>query len=351
MNIVFFANRFLPDIGGVELTVDRLSRQLLMLGHTVKIITESFGAQRTGCGSSPAVDELHVPLRRPFTRVLYWRWMWNHRREFASADALHFHDYGTFIHWFLPLWFVVRKPVYVMTFHGFDSWPIRLHDRMFRRISSWCMDATFGSGSYLRHYYHHRIDYTYVGAPMRAPLAGFHPRSRHVVLYIGRLAEDTQLQETVECLGRVTEAEAIACTLELVGDGPLRDTLQELASEHLTVHFHGQLDDPTLLLQRADWIITTGLLSVLDAFVFEKPALIPALTELKQAYFRSIPDITAKAIVCHDTEALRTALHTLLLSPDDPSVTEMTAHAKRYVDTLSWESIARQYIEAYAVRN
>ena len=350
MKIIFFTHSYPPAIGGVELTVERISRQLRRLGHEVKVITETPGAHAAAVNGFPEVEELHVSIHRPFTRLSYWKWMWNHRSEFSTSDVLHFHDYGTFIHWYFPLRFVVKAPVYAMTFHGFDSWPIRWHDRVFRRISGWCMDVTFGSGSYLKRYYHHRIDHTYVGAPLRKPTSDGKQGSSSF-LFIGRLAEDTLILDVVRCLRAVTDETGRGCRLDLVGDGPLKTTIMAMASGRLNIHCHGPLSDPCELLADAGSIIATGLLAVLDAFSFEKPVIVPAFHPLKADYFSSIPDVAEKSIVCHDLASMKKELGRLLVTMESAELACKIRSAKAYADTLSWEGIARLYLHAYESKN
>ena len=350
MKIVFFTHRYPPDIGGVERTVDMIARELVRLGHTVKVITETPGAATLHGPDGPDVEELLVPPLWPFTRLRYWRWMLRHRREFGESDALHFHDYGTFIHWFLPLWFIIRKPAYAMTFHGFDSWPIQWSDRMFRRIASWCMNVSYGSGSYLLRAYRHRIDHTYVGAPMRRSNMESHTLQDRFV-FVGRLAGDTHIDTVVRCLRDAAEMCGIVCDLDLVGEGPLKEALAAMDGGNLRLRLHGAQADPAPYLARGRWVIATGLLSALDAFSFERLAILPGFTDLKRSYFASIPGVRDMALLEESPEALTALFLRLLAQPDAPEFTGRIGAAKRYADTLSWTAIARLYVEGYASRN
>jgi glycosyltransferase involved in cell wall biosynthesis len=347
MRIVFFTHRYPPDIGGVERTVRGISRALIELGHSVTVITETVGAAHPGSASMPVVEELRVPKRRPFTRLLYWRWMWRRRNVFASSDALHFHDYGTFVHWFLPLRWLVRAPVYAMTYHGFDSWPIRMRDRAYRRLASWCMDTTFGSGSYLRAYYRHRIDRTSVGAPSTRLVSATSVGERRFV-FVGRLAADTMIDEIVRCVRDAAEWTGIACELALVGDGPLRDTLRAFETPRFTLRFHGALDEPETVLAGARWIIATGLLAALEGFALAKPVVLPALHALKRDYFDSIPEVRSKALVAESEGELTAMFETLLRAESDDPLHDRVDRARAYADTLSWTGIAQMYLDGYA---
>lgn len=350
MKIVFFTHKYPPDIGGVERTVDRIARELVRLGHTVKVVTETPGASTALGPDRPEVEELRVTPIRPFTRLLYWRWMLRHRQEFVECDVLHFHDYGTFIHWFLPLWFIIRKPAYAITFHGFDSWPIRWGDRVFRRVASWCMDVCYGSGSYLLRAYRHRIDHTYVGAPLRRSITET-PAILDRFVFVGRLAGDTQIDTVVRCLRDAAEIDGSSCDLDLVGDGPLRGALAAMNGTKLRLRLHGAQEDPIPFLAQGRWVIATGLLAALDAFACERLAILPAFTGLKRSYFESIPGVRDKALLGETPGALTDLFRRLIAQPDEAAFTEKIRAAKAYADTLSWTAIAHLYLEGYASGN
>jgi glycosyltransferase involved in cell wall biosynthesis len=350
MKIAFFTHRYPPDIGGVERSVEQVACALLRRGHAVTVITETRGAASAARHGGPLIEELAVTPRRPFTRLLYWRWMWRRRKALRAFDVLHFHDYGTFVHWYLPMRWVVRGPVYAMTYHGFDSWPIRWKDRVMRRVSSWCMSVTFGAGAYLREYYRHRIDEIYCGAPTPAPPEAPEAVAGDIV-FIGRLAVDTAIDEVAQCLRDASRACDMACSLTLVGDGPLRARIVSSATESFTVHCEGARPDPSPYLRGARWIVATGLLAALDAFAAGIPVILPAFTPLKRAYFHSIPDVHELALLAHSPAELTSIFSSVLAHPDDPHVRDRVHKARRFAAGLSWDGIARQYLNAYGTRD
>lgn len=344
MHIVFFTHRFSPDIGGVELSVARLSEALGAIGHRVTVVTESDSEAERIPGVT--VLRLRVATRRPFTRLLYWRWMWGHRALLRDADVLHFHDYGTFVHWFFPLRLLVRTPVYAMTFHGFDSWPVRRKDDLLRAMAARCMDVTFGCGTFIASHYRQRIDHWHIGAPVRRPVAAS-TQLTSSFLYIGRLAEDTGILSFTRCLAKAATETSGRPLLTVVGDGPLRAEVAAAAGDRCDLVFHPATADVDGFLASAGVVVATGFLAVLDAFAFERPVIAPALTAIKRDYFSSIPDAGELLFLAADEEELQQILGTLLRSTDSDGVRTRIARAKAFVDALSWTGIANSHLDAY----
>ena len=344
MDIVFFTHKFLPDIGGVELTLARLSAAVSALGHRVTVVTESASEQVTLEGVT--IVRLRVPTVRPFTRLLYWRWMWHHRALFQAADVLHFHDYGTFMHWFFPLRLLLRKPLYAMTFHGFDSWPVRRKDDLLRMLAARCMDVTFGCGAFIAKHYRQRVDHWYVGAPIRRPTV----EAGAVVpsfLYVGRLADDTCILQFARCLAEAASGEPVRPQLTLVGDGPLKAAISAEAGTHCDLVFHGATADVSSFIEAAGYVVATGFLAVLDAFAFERPVIAPALTPIKRDYFASIPAVNDLLVLASDEAELVKVLRAVLEEPESQAMRSRVQRAKSFVDALTWERIAAFHIRAY----
>lgn len=343
MRIAFFTNTYLPRPGGVEFSVYNTCRSLVKDGHTLTVYTETEDAME---GEGVEVRRIQVRSRRPFTRLKYWSWMWRQRSFFAGMDALHFHDYGTFIHWFLPLRFIILKPVYAMTYHGFDSWPVRTKDRILRRISAAMMDVTFGVGEFLKRCYNHRIDHVFLGAPVRCiPKSDACKENQFV--YVGRLERDTCLLEFLRCLDTTSSTVRTACTIVIIGDGSLEPLIAEMRFPYLTVKLLPSQLDPSKEIAESNYIVATGFLALLEAFKAERIAIVPAFSEIRQLYFTSIPDLESMAVSASDEDAMTGKLIQLLQANSSEDTAVRVERAKEFVTRHSWEKIAELHIEAY----
>src|SRR3989344_872420 len=120
MKIVFLARRFYPDIGGVEKHVYEISKRLIKKGHKVTVITQSEGDKdeldgirivRIDKASKNSSEKLHI-----------WKWMLSNRKLFTEANVVHSHDV---FFWYLPLKLLFPSKKSFITFHGYETYPIK----------------------------------------------------------------------------------------------------------------------------------------------------------------------------------------------------------------------------------
>jgi glycosyltransferase involved in cell wall biosynthesis len=351
MIICHFCHRFIPQLGGVELSVASLAAAQSALGHDVTVVTETPESD-TWLALKHKATSIRIVPHRPFTRLLYWKWMWSRRAFFRSCDVLHFHDYGTFFNWYLPLKLLVRRPVYAMTFHGFDGWPIQKSHKIRRCITAAMMDVRIGVGDYLAHYYSEKYSAVILGAPVHNIAQAAHSGSENGrplrFLHMGRLEPDTGIDVVVRALSNVAKRRGVAAHLDIAGDGRLRGAIEMSESEYLSITFNGWIDDPGKLLNNADVCIGTGFLSIFDAFQAGVPVVLPALTEVKNRYFHSIPSIESMAYLATSVDSLEEIIDRLILHEQTDDMEEKCGRASEYVMTLEWPEIASRLNTLYA---
>ncbi len=340
MRIVFFVNHFFPSVGGVQWSVLRTAEALAARGHELTLLTETPADESSDDTKLPfRVLRFRVPLRRPFTRIGYWRWMWSQRMLLSEADVLHFHDYTTFFHWFLPLRVLIRRPRYAVTFHGFEHWPIRLRHRFFRSVTAHACDVRFAVGDYLRDFYRHPIDAVFLGAPVRA-LSKSEGKEEAVFAYAGRLAADTGILPVLTALAGAAAESGIAVRIRIAGDGPLRAAVEQLQGSHVTMDLPGAVEDTSEILTSACWIIATGYLGILEAFTAGIPVIAPAWNSLKRRYLASIPEANSVITVLESEQQSRGFFLELLRGELDAVLAEKTVRAAGVVSQLTWADIA-----------
>ncbi len=344
MNIVFVCNHFLPRIGGVELSVHHTARALARAGHNVTIVTETPASREDRSNEAYTVERFQVPVVRPITRLFYWREMWRRRRIFRRADALHFHDYTPFIHWYLPLALIIRRPRYGITFHGFEGFPIKLRHKFLRTLCIPFMDVVFGVGNYLKKYYGHRFDAFYIGAPVT------HVEETEVHMtwdffFAGRLEPDTGIFECASAIAQAASGLRRQVTMCCAGEGSLKEAIRSLGNECCHISTPGNIANPAGEYRQSRFVVATGFLAIFDAFASGAPALIPALTPIKRDYLASIPGIGSMAFIAGDRLQLAQVVSDLLDNPD--RVEEKVRTARKFANALSWDNIASMYIDAY----
>lgn len=342
MRIVFFTHRFHPDVGGVQLSVEATARALAAAGHEVHVVTETPGGERY---ENLIVHRLVVQRVRPVTRVLRWRSLARMLPLFRASDVLHFHDYGTYVDWFLPLRPFCSGPVYAMTFHGFDSWPLQTRHLVQRDIAARMMDVTFAVGRYVGALHPHRVDHIFSGAPLRSE---FPPvPSRLHVLFVGRLADDTGLASVLEALARASRSRGVTTPVTLVGEASPDWRDERTESCGLALRHHPPTRDIDAHLVEASVLIATGFLALFDAFASGRCVIVPALTDIKRAYVASLDGIDEMALVARSRSELDgIARH--VVDGGWMREADRIEKARSFAAAHTWGAIAALHAEAYA---
>ncbi len=255
--VAHFTNNYLPFIGGVPISIDRLRRGLLERGDEVLVVAPSY-SERT----SHEDGVLRVPSLRPM----------GENREFRLANIFSPQLWRQVIHWrpdvihvHHPFWlgyvgrFLARRlhvPV-VFTYHTrleHYAHNVRLPGPLFRNLISHALvrhfanrcDAvivpTASTEEYLRLIGVKRsvtvqptgIDVEQFGAVDAEAVTALRKRlnleGRRVLISVSRLSREKNIEFMLEALAPELRRHRDWC-LMLVGDGPLRSTLRERAVE------------------------------------------------------------------------------------------------------------------------
>ncbi|MAT39843.1 MAG: hypothetical protein CL946_09595 [Ectothiorhodospiraceae bacterium] len=346
MRIVFVCNHFLPSIGGVQLSVHCTAQALSELGHDVVILTET---PADGWTKPLPYDivRFSVPIFRPFTRLLYWGNLWCRRSLFKNADVVHFHDYTPAIHWYLPLFLFVRSPLYAITFHGFEGYPIKKRHQVLRWLASKLCSVRFGVGEFIRRWYRHEVDEVFHGAPVHFSEVAQDAADIETVdfLYIGRLEPDTGILECLTAMDEHGDGEPARIKVRLIGNGTLRPNIASMQFTRLDVEFQDSTDDVAAYISSAKCIIATGYLAVFDALAFGKPVLIPALQQYKQEYFATPEGLGDHAYIAHTVSEMRAHIRTIIAS--EYSIEQLKSERAQFLARHTWRRIAEMHIDAY----
>src|SRR5690606_34369956 len=116
------------------------------------------------------------------------------------------------------------------------------------------------------------------------------PASATISLYVGRLVPQKNVAEIIRAFRYVCDHSHDA-NLVIVGDGPLRTSLEEFTATlglQNRVHFWGSTPDPKRLMREADLLVMRSLhegfgLVVAEAAMQETSALVPRTPGLTEA--------------------------------------------------------------------
>ncbi len=184
-------------------------------------------------------------------------------------------------------------PVVVVAEMAVDLWKGRLERSIDRRLATWC-DRLVGNSHAVVDFYRSlgipddRLAMIYSGADDEPPAVdrrqiraslGIEPDAP-MILFAGRLAEQKRVDDLLKALDLLHHIQPNARTI-IAGDGPLRDSLEELAQLYQLddyVRFVGHRDDVPMILAAADLLVLPSAYEglpnvVLEAMRFRKPVV------------------------------------------------------------------------------
>lgn len=201
MTILFFTRLFHPHIGGVERHVERVSQELIKLGHEVIVVTEQYQQKLKEVEKRKSIKVYRIPVGGVSEKAKkwhIWRWLWQHRSLISQADIIHVHDV---FFWYLPFRFLFpQKPVFI-TLHGYETkFPPATSAIFQKRLAAKLTSANICVGDYIGKWYGIKPTLVTYGATdqKRLPL----PKKPHV-LVLGRPSKDNNIQEVRQALKRV----------------------------------------------------------------------------------------------------------------------------------------------------
>ena len=186
--------------------------------------------------------------------------------------------------------------------------------------------------------------------PPPEPLPG-----RFRLIWVGRLTPEKGLAYLFQAMQRVLEALPQA-QLSLIGDGPLRQELEDQARQlgiEENVRFLGLKPHAEVahLINQADLLVLSSLqeglpMVVLEAMVMARPVIATQVGGIPDVVVDDGAMSTGRLVAPQDPEALSRAILDLLQHPQ--LAQEMGARGRsRVLEHYTWSGIAQQTIEVY----
>jgi len=192
-----------------------------------------------------------------------------------------------------------------------------------------------------------------IPAAVEVPLTNAKPASGGVrLLFVGRLVASKNVRFLIECLAELT---SLNWSLDIVGDGPERKTLEDLAGARaLTgrVHFHGHQSDPSRFYEAADLFVFPSQLEnfplvLLEAMARSTPVLAFANdgVRFRNSSHELIRNPNVGTLV-PDEAAFKAALERFLSDPS--SLPSLGKNARsRVIESHSWPVVLQQWDDLF----
>lgn len=360
MRVMFMAPRFPPEIGGVERHAAAVALETARRGHTVLVVTQQTRDELPAREKSPAgfyVARLRearlwrLPLSAAVRRPAVRRRLAEEIRAF-KPDVLHIHDVALWTRWWAPLRSRFPKLPAFITFHGWEGrCPPAPRLVRERRRAAREAAGNLAVGAFIEKWYGTKADeIIYGGAdfPSPYPVPDEAPAPLRRVLFLGRLAKDTGAETVLEAWLRFSTEEKLKTTeaerptLTVVGDGPLRESLQRRAEKAgVPVDWRGATTDPAPCLRTHGLVFAGGYLSFIEAL--GAGAIVCALYDnrLRRDYLDCFPHAGRFTRPLGGADETVATLRELLAAPERFAETRREAAA--WARGLTWARVADRY--------
>ena len=252
LRIAIFSDSVWPVVNGVSISIQLLVDELRNQGHSVHIFAPRFSGYRETDPNTIRFRALETPWSKghPIAYPPYWRKLRRFRQQ--EFDVIHTHT--PFMLGFVGLrWAESHQIPIVATYHT-------LYDRYAHYMSAFPRRyIRFRIAKHTNFYYNsvnqvitpseiakrwllrHGVETPITVIPTGSPKRQLIPRAearqqlgippdQRILLYVGRIAQEKNLETLLGMAQRVTEAEKNA-RLWLVGDGPYREEILQFAAK------------------------------------------------------------------------------------------------------------------------
>lgn len=347
MDIIMFTPYFYPHIGGVEKHVQRISEELIMRGHNVTIITQKHTNKLLNSEKIGKIKVFRIDASR-VTQI--WIWIYKHKKLIKKADIVHFHDYGTFIYWYLPFRFLYPLKNYYITFHGYEGMiPIPKKIIYLRKITELLTNGNICIGSFIPKWYGTNANFISLGGVDRFKLTSEDKQNikKKSALYIGRLENDTGIWEYLIAL-KILKENNINIKMDICGDGTLKEDIEIYIKENkLNATIHGFTNNTDRFLATNYFTFLSGYLTILEAMISKKLVFSVYSDSLRRDYLLSIPNSADMMIITNSPTKLAKKIAFYYKNPAE--CTNMVENAYNFAKNQSWAKLADYYLKLWEI--
>src|SRR3989344_2020195 len=257
-NILFLSRLYYPHIGGVEKHVAQISEILIKKGYKVTVVCEQHDKKLKLKEQINEINVIRIPINSSEKNKKFhvWKWMVKNRKFIKSFNIVHIHD---IFYWILPLLvYLDRKKIFI-TFHGYESYPIKAFSKIQKKISAKYCKGSIAVGDFINKWYgitSSSVIYGGVDRPKKNPAK---PKIQNSAVFFGRLDKQTGIKEYYNVYLRLKRIYG-SFSFQVVGEGEFAPKLKGL----FISPFKSNIAD---YIQNNRFVFVSRYLSMLEAMV------------------------------------------------------------------------------------
>lgn len=336
---IFLSRSYYPNIGGVEKHIYELSKELVTQGYKITIITEDILSASVRSSVKDygikGVRVIRIPVGEDnwFKKFRIWKWMWSHRELFKRSDIIHCHDV---FYWYLPLAVIYpHKPVYT-TFHGYESYPIKVKAIAYRKVFENMSNRTICVGDFMKRWYYANPTKVIYGAVNISKKSIIKPK-KNSAIFIGRLDEHTGIDIYVKAV-KLIRKKLPDFTLTVYGSGPLEKSITGDG-----IILMGEDPDADKEIPKFEYAFVSRYLTILEAMAARRLVVAVYDNPVKKDYLLMTP-YKDWIIASNKSEDVARIIFNKLGSK---SKITMITKSQAWVSHQAWSNLAREYINLW----
>jgi glycosyltransferase involved in cell wall biosynthesis len=338
MNILFFSRLFYPHIGGVEKHVLEISRILIKKGHKITIITEQHSPELELEESIEEIKIYRIPNLKDNKnkKILIWKWLWRNRELIENADVIHCHDV---FFWYLPFKLLFPFKKVFVTFHGYESYPLKSKNILIHKISEKLSNGNICIGDFIKKWYGTKPTYVEYGAVDVSSLnfENFNKVKNESALFVGRLDEQT---------GILTYARAIELIRKkipnfnfvVIGEGNLKKEISR------KIKIMSPLGNASDYFKDYNFAFVSRYLSIFEAMAAKKLVFAVYDNPLKEDYLRMAP-FAKHIVIFNSSSELVSKISFYIENVKDKE--RMVEKAYSWVKKHTWKEMVDTYLRLW----
>jgi glycosyltransferase involved in cell wall biosynthesis len=332
MKVLFLTRRFYPDIGGVEKHIEKISKDLIKKGNEVTVLSENLRRYKKS-EVYRGIKIYRIPVRSEKNKKWeIWRWLWQNRDLISQADAIHAHDV---YYWFIPFKFLYPKKKSYITFHGYETYPIKTSTILMRKLSEKLATGNIIVGDFIKKWYGTKPNYVIYGGVDIPKKENIQPK-KNSAIFIGRLDEHTGILEYSKAYSMIRKS-FNDFSFTVIGDGKFINRL----SKSIKIESSFNASDE---ITKYEFAFVSGYLSILEAIASKRLVFALYDNPLKEDYIKMSP--FNEFIICAKTASeLSEKINYFINNPSEK--TKYIERAYEWVRDKTWENVAKTYLRLW----
>lgn len=329
---------YCPHVGGVERQVENISSILTKRGFDITVITEKYNEQLKFQETLGKVKIIRIQVikLKLIGLLSIWINILKNIKIINDSDIVHVHD--VFI-WYLPFRFIFPQKKVFITFHGYETYPIKRRAILLRKISEIFSNGNICIGGFIEKWYGTKADIvSYPGIDLNKFKKSRKKHYEYDAIFAGRLDEQTGILTYLDSIKKLKK-KGLNFKLLVIGEGKFNNETKKNST------LLGWKNNPEKYFKKARFAFVSRYLAILEAFAAKKLVFAVYDNPLKKDYLYMTP-FKKWIVIAKNSDELCSKVECFIKDPAYER--KLVKEAYNWVKNQTWEKLANHYIKLWS---